>query len=187
MSPKFFDSQVVVIGAGAVGLAVSRSLAHRGFTNVLVLEQLSTFGQGTSSRNSGVLHAGLYYPYHSWKRVLCVQGHRKMLNFCRKHQVNHEVCGKLVVDDVNTTGTNTADGDDVLSNIFKTGTRNGAVLEIIEDSQTLRCLEPNLNPSISRAIYSPLTGIVDAHELMMTLQFLAEDSGNVQICWECGI
>jgi len=183
--PRPQDFRVAVVGAGAVGLATARALGQRGFSDTVVLESLATFGQGTSSRNSCVLHAGIYYPYRSWKRELCIQGHRQVMDFCKELRVPHEVCGKLIVDDRIRIDKG-ADAVDPLLAIFDAGSKNGARLEIINDPLTLRCLEPNLSTHISRAIYSPLTGIVDSHQYMLALLHLAEEAG-VQLCWQCSV
>ena len=89
-------ADVVVIGAGAVGLAIARELALRG-REVLMLEAAERFGSGVSSRNSEVIHAGIYYPRGSLKARLCVTGRELLYAFCREHGVGHRRCGKLVV------------------------------------------------------------------------------------------
>src|SRR3954462_10775320 len=91
-----FDFDGVVVGAGAVGLACGYALTHRGLT-VAVLEQDGHIGQGVSSRNSEVIHGGLYYPTGSLKARFCVQGRRLLYAFLDKHHVDYKKCGKLVV------------------------------------------------------------------------------------------
>src|SRR3954454_6217826 len=91
-----FDFDAVVVGAGAVGLACGYALAQRGLT-VAVLEQDVAIGQGVSSRNSEVVHGGLYYPTGSLKARLCVEGRRKLYAFLDAHHVAYDRCGKLVV------------------------------------------------------------------------------------------
>src|SRR5579862_206243 len=91
-----FDFDAVVVGAGAVGLACGYALAKRGLS-VAVLEQETAIGQGVSSRNSEVVHGGLYYPTGSLKARLCVQGRRALYAFCDSHHVDYDRCGKLVV------------------------------------------------------------------------------------------
>ena len=88
--------QSIVVGAGVVGLAVARSLARAG-REVLVLEASSAVGSVTSSRNSGVIHAGIYYEAGSLKARTCVQGRRELYRFCEEHGVAHRRCGKLIV------------------------------------------------------------------------------------------
>src|SRR5215831_7848430 len=91
-----FDFDAVVVGAGAVGLACGYALARRGLS-VAVLEQETAIGQGVSSRNSEVIHGGLYYPTGSLKARLCVEGRRRLYAFLETHQVAYDRCGKLVV------------------------------------------------------------------------------------------
>src|ERR1700761_2817828 len=88
--------EAVVIGAGVTGLAVARALARRGH-ETLILERCSQFGTQTSSRNSEVIHAGIYYPQGSLKARLCVSGRELLYRFCEEHGVSHRRCGKLVV------------------------------------------------------------------------------------------
>src|SRR5437764_1865785 len=91
-----FDFEAVVLGAGAVGLACGYALSRRGLS-VAVLERDAAIGQGVSSRNSEVIHGGLYYPTGSLKARLCVQGRRALYAFCDSHHVDYDRCGKLVV------------------------------------------------------------------------------------------
>ena len=91
-----FDFDATVVGAGAVGLACGRALSKRGLT-VLVLEKEGHIGQGVSSRNSEVIHGGLYYATGSLRAKLCVQGRRKLYAFLDKHHVTYDRCGKFVV------------------------------------------------------------------------------------------
>src|SRR5471032_3002252 len=91
-----FESEAVVIGAGAVGLAVARQLALSGLETV-VLEKNEHFGMETSARNSEVIHAGIYYPRDSLKARLCVEGRRQLYAFCPEHGVPHKAIGKLIV------------------------------------------------------------------------------------------
>ena len=91
-----FDFDGVVVGAGAVGLACGYALCQRGLV-VAVLEKDAAIGQGVSSRNSEVIHGGLYYPTGSLKARLCVEGRRKLYTFCDRHHVEYDRCGKLVV------------------------------------------------------------------------------------------
>src|ERR1700729_1865525 len=96
MTPEPFDFDAVVVGAGAVGLACGHALAQRGLT-VVVLEKERAIGQGVSSRNSEVIHAGLYYPTGSLKARLCVEGRDLLYAFCESHKVAHKKLGKLIV------------------------------------------------------------------------------------------
>ena len=150
----------VVVGAGVVGLAVGRALAQRGL-ETLVLERENAIGTGISSRNSEVIHAGLYYPAGSLKARLCVQGRGQLYAYCESHGVAHRRCGKLVV----ATDDSQLDG---LDQLMAKAAVNG-----VHDLQRLttaeaRTLEPQL--SCVGAIHSPSTGIIDSHGLMLALQ-----------------
>lgn len=157
----------VVIGAGVVGLAVARALAMRG-REVLVLEAEDAIGTGTSSRNSEVIHAGIYYTPGSAKARLCVAGKQLLYSYCAARGIGYRRCGKLIV---------AADQEQVraLENIEATARANG-----VHDLQWLTATEAQaVEPALScvAALLSPSTGIVDSHGLMLTLQGDLEDAG----------
>ncbi|PIA62164.1 hypothetical protein AQUCO_00200281v1 [Aquilegia coerulea] len=157
----------VVIGAGVVGIAVARELALRG-RDVLVIESAPTFGTGTSSRNSEVIHAGLYYPPNSLKAVFCVRGRRLLYNYCSSRGVPHKQIGKLIV------ATGSADIQK-LNVLLERGTENGVEgLRIMEGFEAMR-MEPELQ--CLKALLSPSSGIVDTHSLMLSLLGEAENHG----------
>jgi L-2-hydroxyglutarate oxidase LhgO len=161
--------ECVVIGAGVVGLAVARALAARG-REVIVLEATEAIGTGTSSRNSEVIHAGLYYPRGSLKATLCVRGREMLYEYCAARGVPHERCGKLLV----ATAKNQIPQ---LQAIETRGKENG-VLDLIRMSgDDAHELEPAL--SCVAAVFSPQTGIVDSHQLLLALQGDAENDGAV--------
>eukprot|EP00392_Amoebophrya_sp_AT5.2_P012418 g12521.t1 len=180
--------RVAVIGGGVVGLACAReillnharrsqqAIAPSCFLDVLLLEAAASFGTATSSRNSGVLHAGIYYPTNSNKHKFCIHGYQKILRFCDKFRVPYQLCGKLIVDTDNLLGGSAA-GSTKLDEIYRQGLDNGVPkLELIEDRGTILQLEPNLADSeIARAIYSPLTGIVDVHQYLLALLTSCEE------------
>ena len=149
----------VVIGAGVVGLAVGRALARSGLETI-VLERANAIGTGTSSRNSEVIHAGLYYPAGSLKARLCVQGRTRLYAFCESHGVSHRRCGKLVV-------ATSPEQHAALQGTREKAAANGVALSWL-DGHAARALEPALN--CSAALLSPDTGIVDSHGLMLALQ-----------------
>lgn len=149
----------VVIGAGVVGLAVGRALARSGLETI-VLERAHAIGTGTSSRNSEVVHAGLYYPAGSLKARLCVQGRAMLYAFCESHGVSHRRCGKLVV-------ATSPDQHGALRATQQKAAANGVALSWLE-TDAARALEPALH--CSAALLSPDTGIVDSHGLMLALQ-----------------
>ena len=90
------DAEITVIGAGVVGLAIAQRVSEE-YSNVFVIEKYSTFGQETSSRNSEVIHAGIYYPKGSLKASLCTEGKKLLYDFCRKYDIPFNKCGKLIV------------------------------------------------------------------------------------------
>src|SRR6476646_2376520 len=142
----------IVIGAGVVGLAVGRALAQRGLDTV-VLERANAIGTGTSSRNSEVIHAGLYYPTNSLKARLCVRGRARLYDYCETHGVAHRRCGKLLV------ATNAAQRDK-LGHIQAQAARNGVDDLALLDRGQLRALEPEVEAVA--ALCSPSTGIIDS-------------------------
>lgn len=159
--------QTVVVGAGVVGLAVARALAGGG-REVLVLEAERTFGQHASSRNSEVIHAGLYYPPGSLKARLCNAGRPRLYAYCTARAVAHRRIGKLIVatDD---------DERDVLEAIADNAAASGGgPLERLSASEVRR-REPALHTA--GALWSPHTGIVDSHGLMLALLADAEADG----------
>ncbi len=158
---------VIVVGAGVVGLAAARRLALAGL-ETLVLERESDFGSGISSRNSEVIHAGLYYPAGSLKARLCVQGRAMLYRYCEERGVAHRRCGKLVV-------ATDAAGLAKLDGIAAHARANG--VDDIErlDAGRAMALEPALH--CTGALLSPSTGIVDSHGLMTALLGDAQNAG----------
>lgn len=157
----------VVVGAGVVGLAVAAALARAGH-EVLVLEVAESIGTGTSSRNSEVIHAGIYYPQDSLKARLCVEGNRRLYTYCARHGVNYRRCGKLIV-------ATRQDQLTALHSIQARAQANGTEPLQALDANQVRALEPQLR--CHAALLSPATGIVDSHGLMLALQGELEDCG----------
>ena len=158
----------LVIGAGVVGLAVGRALALTG-RETIVLEAAGGIGQGVSSRNSEVIHAGLYYPPGSLKADLCVRGKALLYDFCASHGVPHRACGKLVV-------ATAADQHAALEALHQRARANGVPAQAWSAAQA-RALEPELH--CTAALWSPSTGIVDSHALMLALQGDMERAGGL--------
>jgi len=151
--------EAIVIGAGVVGLAVGRALAMAG-REVLVLESERHFGTGTSSRNSEVIHAGIYYPAGSLKARLCVDGRRALYAYCAERGVAHRRLGKLIVA--------TRDSQlDALHSILERARANGVENIGLIEAADARRLEPAL--CCVAALLSQETGIVDSHGLMLAL------------------
>lgn len=163
------DIDVLIIGAGVIGLAVARELAMTGLS-VILLEKEGEFGTHTSSRNSEVIHAGLYYPKGSLKAQLCVEGRRQLYDFCETHGVGHRRCGKLVV-------ATTDDEITLLEDLKRRGMENGCEDLVMIDGQAAGAMEPAL--FCKAALFSPSTGIIDSHAYMLALLGDAEDAGAV--------
>ena len=161
--------ECIVIGAGVVGLAVARALALRG-REVIVLERHDVIGSEVSSRNSGVIHAGLYYPNGSLKARVCVAGKQALYDFCASHGVAHARAGKLVV----ATEDEQLDAMDAL---IERARGNGVDDLVRLDPREVRTLEPEVD--CVGALLSPSTGIVDVHEYMLALEGDAEANGAV--------
>src|SRR6478609_5705795 len=161
--------QVLVIGAGVVGLAVGRAAARDGH-EVIVAEQTKGIGNGVSSRNSEVIHGGMYYPTGSLRAYHCPRGRRLMYAFCASHGVPHRKCGKLIV------ATNESERER-LAAVHKQAEINGVEgIEIIEAAAARR-LEPEL--ACVAAMRSPETGIIDSHGYMLALRGDLEDHGGM--------
>jgi L-2-hydroxyglutarate oxidase LhgO len=170
------DIDTTVIGAGVVGLAVAAEIAAAG-RGVYLLEKNERFGQETSSRNSEVIHAGIYYPAGSLKARLCTTGNRMLTDFCRQARIPHRICGKLIV------ATDTSE-EEALEAIEKRAADNG-----VSDLQRLtadqvRRREPRV--TATAALWSPSTGIVDSHRLMRVLAARGARSG-VQFVPNCRV
>lgn len=164
------EADLVVIGAGVIGLAVGRAAAMKG-RDVIILEAEEAIAVHTSSRNSEVIHAGLYYATGSNKARLCVEGRRQLYDYLDTHGVTYNNCGKLVV-----AHPHEADG---LSAIIDRAQANGVEdLELI-DGAAAREIEPALSPDISAAIRSPVSGIFDSHGYFLALQGELEDHGGM--------
>lgn len=162
----------IVVGAGVVGLAIARALGELNL-EVLVLETEELIGTGISSRNSEVIHAGIYYPPGSVKARLCLEGRRILYDYCAEHGVEYRRCGKLIV----------ATEDDQLPQlrtIESTARANG-----VSDLRTIGAAEAReLEPVVecAAALHSPSTGIVDSHGLMLSLQGEIERLGGSVVC-----
>jgi len=162
-----YEQDCIVIGAGVVGLSVARELALSG-RDVIVLESANAIGTETSSRNSEVIHAGIYYPTGSLKAALCVAGKHSLYAYCESRGVAHRQCGKLIV------ACDAEDGDR-LHAIEKQAQANGIEDLQWKSAQDAKQLEPSIR--CSQALLSPSTGIIDSHALMLALQGDAEDAG----------
>ncbi len=159
MAPVREKVDTVVVGAGVVGLAIARALAHRDH-EVVVLESAAQIGSGISSRNSEVIHAGIYYPRNTLKARLCVDGKHALYAYCADYGIPHERCGKLIV-------AVSEDEKEFLAGMQDRARNNG-----VDDLRVLTRAEVSaMEPEIecAAALLSPSTGIVDGHALMLSL------------------
>ena len=166
-------TDIVVIGAGVVGLAVARRFALAGL-EVVVVEQEQTFGTGTSSRNSEVIHAGLYYPAGSLKANLCLTGREQLYQYCNERRIPHKQIGKLIV---------AADAEEAikLEAIFQQAEANGC-----DEVALLSGKEFDRERGALKAVamlLSPRTGIIDSHQLMLSLLADLERAGGM-VAWK---
>src|SRR5436853_2592786 len=161
------EVEAVVVGAGVIGLAAARALALAGH-EVVVLERAYTIGFETSSRNSEVIHGGLYYPPGSLKATACVEGRDRLYAYCAEHGVPHARLGKLIVatSEEEIPGVEKIDASARANGVFN--------LEWLSASEAQR-LEPELH--CVAALLSPSTGIIDSHALMLAYQGEAEAAG----------
>lgn len=162
-----FDVSISIIGAGIIGLAIAAELS-KVHNNIFVLEKHLKFGQETSSRNSEVIHSGIYYPTNSLKSRLCVEGNKMLYAFCKENGINHSKCGKLVV------ATNKEE-EAILVKILNQSVFNG-----VFDGHMISQAEANkLEPEIYciKALHFPSTGIIDTHGLMKKLETKAVING----------
>jgi L-2-hydroxyglutarate oxidase LhgO len=157
----------VIIGAGVVGLAIAARLSEQK-TDIILIEKNSSFGRETSSRNSEVIHAGIYYPHQSLKARLCVEGNRRLYALCEKQHIPHRNCGKLIV---------AVDDDELpqLENIRIKAQQNDVNDLVWLSRDQIAYLEPSVKAA--GALYSPSTGIIDSHRLMRHLAAKAQKNG----------
>lgn len=164
--------QTVVLGAGVVGLAIARELALQG-QEIVLLEAADAFGTGTSSRNSEVIHAGIYYPAGSLKAKLCVQGRHMLYAYCKERKIPHKACGKLIV-------ATSVKQLEQLSSIQAKANANGVLgadqLRLLT-AQEAQSMEPDLQ--CEAALWSPGTGIIDSHALMLSYLGDFENAGGI--------
>ena len=161
------DSDITIIGAGVIGLAIAEKVSEE-YKNVFLIEKHASFGQETSSRNSEVIHAGIYYTRDSLKSRLCVEGKWLLYDYCRKYNVPFNNCGKLIVA--------TSEMEiPVIEGIQQTALINGVDDLSLIGREEIAELEPNI--FALRALFSPSTGIVDSHSLMKQFETNAVNNG----------
>jgi glycerol-3-phosphate dehydrogenase len=160
-------ADIVIIGGGVVGCAVALAVSRR-WSDVFLVEQMPRFGMGASTRNSGVIHSGIYYPPGSLKARMCVAGNRMLHDFCAAHNVPHRNCGKLVV-------AHGPEQESVLERLAENGRANGVEGLRLIDRAAIHAKEPHI--VATAALDVPSTSIVSAEDLVKTLARIATDRG----------
>ena len=158
-NPDIFNFDVIVAGAGVIGIAISLAHVREGF-NVLLVEKNNSYGHGISSRSSEVIHAGIYYPPSSFKAIFCRKGMELVYKYCQEKQIPHRKVGKLIVQ------TNPAD-EKKLNMIYENGLSNDCSELKLLNRKEINVLEPELEGK--NAVWSPYTGILDSHSFMHSM------------------
>ena len=162
------DFEVTVIGGGVVGLSIARELSLSS-KKVLVVEKNNSFGQESSSRNSGVIHAGIYYPHYSFKNKFCAAGNESLYSYAKERGIGFSNCGKIIV-------ATSKEEEKKLNQIIFNAERNGLILEKLSQKQ-LTELEPELVGEVG--LLSRTTGIIDIHDLMLNFTTDIENNGGL--------
>ncbi|MGD0036653.1 MAG: NAD(P)/FAD-dependent oxidoreductase [Bacteroidota bacterium] len=162
------DFEIAVIGAGVVGLAIAARLSQH-HPHLVLLEKNEKYGMETSSRNSEVIHAGLFYEPGSLKARLCVEGRDELYSLCKVHGIGYRPLTKLITA---TTTTELEEFDSIRQNAAE----NGVELQVLDKTAALK-LEPNIRTE--GALFSPLTGIISAHDLMDYFFHTAQSNGGI--------
>ena len=166
-----YHFNVLVVGAGAVGLACASELQKK-YKNVLVLEKNNFIGSETSSRNSEVIHSGIYYEPNSLKAAFCVKGRKMLYDFCGKYRIKHNKCGKFII------ASNEAQIEKLLK-LYENGLKNNVENIEIMDSQKVERYEPNLK--CIKAIYVKEAGVFDSHSYIQQLEKNFLDNGGTLV------
>ena len=161
------DADITIIGAGVVGLAIAENVSKT-HNNVFLIEKHTSFGQETSSRNSEVIHAGIYYTKDSLKARLCVEGKWMIYDYCKKYDIPFNNCGKLIV-------ATSEEEISVIEGIRLTALKNGVDDLLFLEREQISELEPNI--FALKALFSPSTGIVDSHSLMKQYETNSYNNG----------
>lgn len=172
------SSLTVVIGAGTIGLSVARSLSHLNI-NTLLMESNQSFGLVTSSRNSSVIHAGIYYPFGSLKQRACIHGKQQLYNYLKEKKIAYKKCGKLLV------ATNESEVKKLL-HIKEKAELNGVDDLILLESVDVHQIEPQI--ACIKALYSPSTGVFDSYAFMTSIMNdISDRHDTTQIVYNCTV
>lgn len=162
------DYPIIIIGSGVIGLAIAHSLGEQGYHHILIIDKGDHFGQETSSRNSEVIHSGIYYPYDSLKAQLCTEGRDLLYDYCQLNHIWFSKCGKLVIGQLGQ--------ESQLRDLYQNGIKNQVPeLKMISQSH-IQEFEPHI--SAKEALFVGCTGILDSHALMQSLKLSSENSGH---------
>jgi L-2-hydroxyglutarate oxidase LhgO len=159
------DYEYVIIGAGVIGLSIAKSLADKGKKSVLIIDENSKYGKGISSRNSEVIHSGIYYQKSSLKSKHCIRGQKLLYNFLKEHQIFHNKCGKLVIG-------NKYQKNEILS-LYNNAIKNNIKNVRFITSSDINMLEPNIIADY--ALFVKSTGILSIHQFMNTLHKISDN------------
>jgi L-2-hydroxyglutarate oxidase LhgO len=170
-----FNAHTVICGAGILGLTIARELLKVGCDDVIIFDKEPALGKHASGRNSGVLHAGIYYDPGTLKAKMCLEGNRRMQAYCEERGLPLFKSGKVIV-------ARTEDELDTLDELKRRATANGGVVEMI-DKQRLAEIEPNAF-TVDRALYSPLTSVVDPKRILAAMREELETSGKVRFFFD---
>ena len=163
------EADILIIGAGVIGLAIAAELSKK-YKGIVVIERHNSFGQETSSRNSEIIHAGIYYPKDTLKAKMCVEGRSLLYEICRKNNIPFKKIGKLIV-------AGEKDEIPALEELFQRGKDNGVDDLRLIDAADLKKIEPSVNGVA--ALHSPSTGIINSHKLMQHFQDTAQNNGAI--------
>ena len=169
-------AEILIVGAGIIGLTIARELVSAGYGDIVIVEKEPELGRHASGRNSGVLHAGIYYSPDSLKARSCLNGNFLMRAFCKGKGLPLAECGKVIV-------TRTPEELPVLDELFLRATANGAKVDTI-DEQQLAAIEPSAR-TVERALFSHYTAVVDPKAVLKSLKSDLEGSGRVRLYTDC--
>ena len=166
-----YKAHTVICGAGILGLTIARELVRAGCEDIIVFDKEAELGKHASGRNSGVLHAGIYYDPGTLKAKMCLEGNRRMQAYCEENGLPLFKSGKVIV-------ARSEDELPTLEELKRRATANGGVVEMIDEAQ-LREIEPNAH-TVQRALHSPLTSVVDPKRILQAMRDELERSGKVR-------
>ncbi len=170
-----YTADVVICGAGILGLTIARELVKSGAGDIIIFDKEDGLGYHASGRNSGVLHAGIYYDPGTLKAKMCLQGNQRMQAYCEEHNLPLFKSGKVIV---------TRDESELatLDELEQRATANGATVEMIDEKQ-LAEIEPNAKTT-GRALHSPLTAVVDPKAILKQMRSELESTGKVRFFFD---